>query len=104
MCCAIALQLEAFLSVAVGVTSSAHACFNHHKGLPLTLGASACSANRKTISKFIEVLNRSEYGNSYAVTCKETVTNTEHVNTSTIEVPPSTQMNSLTILLKQMVY
>ena len=51
MCCAIALKLDAFLSVAVGVTSRARACLNNHEGPPLTLGASACGANRKTISK-----------------------------------------------------
>ena len=51
MCCAIALQLEAFLSVAVSVTSRAHACLNNHEGPPLTLGTSTCGANRKTISK-----------------------------------------------------
>ena len=51
MCGAIALQLEAFLCVAVGVTSRAHACLNNHEGPPLTLGASACGANRETISK-----------------------------------------------------
>ena len=51
MCCAIALQLDAFLSVAVGMTSRAHACLNHHEGPPLTLRALTCDANRKTISK-----------------------------------------------------
>ena len=54
MCCAIALQLEAFLNVAVGVASRAHACLNNHEGPPLTLGASACGANRKMISKISE--------------------------------------------------
>ena len=55
MCCTIALQLEAFLSVAVGVASvRAHACLNNHEGPPLTLGALACGAKRKTISKISE--------------------------------------------------
>ena len=80
MCCAIVLQLETFLSVAVGVTSRAHACLNNHEGPPLTLGASACGANRKTIpKKWFSSKYSTEYGNSYAVTCNETLTNTEHV-------------------------
>ena len=40
MCCAIALKLEAFLSIAVGE----HMQLNNHEGPPLTLGASACDA------------------------------------------------------------
>ena len=80
MCCAIALQLEKFLSVAVGVTSRAHACLNNHEGPSLTLGASHVVLIGKHIkNQWFSSKYSTEYGNSYAVTCNETLTNTEHV-------------------------
>ena len=60
MCCAIALQLEKFLSVAVGVTSRAHACLNNHEEPPLTLGALTCGANRKALSKISGFLQNTQ--------------------------------------------
>ena len=60
MCCAIALNLEAFLCVAVGVTSRPHACLNSHEGPPLILEASAFGANRKTISKISGFLQNTQ--------------------------------------------
>ena len=60
MCCAIALKLEAFLSVAVGVTSRPHACLNNHEGPPLTLGALAFGAKWKKISKISGFLQNTQ--------------------------------------------